>query len=326
MKKLILKSALYIVLILLALEVYVRVFHLTKDYPSRYVDTYGVEKWRPNQSGFSVTGNRKQNFSEYHINASGFNSYREYNPTSSTIEIALVGDSFIEGFHQHYYNSIGKKVENALPDINVYEFGYAGYDFADQLHLVSVYKDLFKDIDHVFLGIKFKNDLLRGSYTVLEERMKLESPMYKNLRKIKILTYAQSIGLLDPVRNAISGIISKLTSGGASQTASPTLSEAEKQKIISKKHQTYLKNFEHLIELYGYDKEKYVLFLDEDDTPKLFLEYLKLNNYKYTSISKALKASKIPTTLIYDKHWNNNGRSIVAKCIVNYYKNNLTKN
>ena len=114
-----------------------------------------LKKWVPNQNGFSVTGNRRQNFSEYKINNSGYNSYREFNPTANKTELALVGDSFIEGFHQNYYNSIGKKIEQQFADIEVYEYGYAGYDFADQLHLVHSYKEQFDHIDQVILGIKF---------------------------------------------------------------------------------------------------------------------------------------------------------------------------
>jgi hypothetical protein len=96
MKKLFLKSLLYLVLIVLVLELLVRIFHLTKDYPVRYVDKFEVEKWVPNQEGYSVTGNRRQNFSKFYINNSGFNSYREFTPSKDKVEIALVGDSFIE--------------------------------------------------------------------------------------------------------------------------------------------------------------------------------------------------------------------------------------
>ena len=143
MKKLFFKSTKYGLLILIGLELIIRGLHLTRDYPVRIIDDKRVEKWKPNQKGFSVTGNRRQNFSEYHINNSGFNSYREFNPTEDKREIALVGDSFIEGFHQDYYNSIEKKIESKIPEIEVYEFGYAGYDFTDQLHLVHVYKNEF---------------------------------------------------------------------------------------------------------------------------------------------------------------------------------------
>jgi hypothetical protein len=320
MKKLFLKCMVYAILIVIALEVYIRVFHLTKDYPSRYIDDYEVEKWVPNQSGYSVTGNRRQNFSEYHINASGFNSYREYNPTKEDVEIALVGDSFIEGFHQNYNNSIGKKVEDQLKDINVYEFGYAGYDFADQLHLVNSYKKEFDLIDHVILGLKFENDLTRGEYNVVKDRMKLETPLYKNLRKIKILAYLQSIGILDPVKKAPGKLIAFFK---GQPELKKEVSDDEKDLIERKNNEIYLENFKKLIDKYGYDKERFILLIDKNATPQFFLEYLENNNFGYVDFSEALTASKTPTTLIYDKHWNNKGRSIIADVIVNHIKKHV---
>lgn len=110
MVRLFLKSFLYLVLILVALELLVRAFHLYPEDSPRFIDNKGVEKRVPNYDGFSVTGNRRQNFSEYHINNQGFNSYREFDPSYDKDELALIGDSFIQGFHQNYYNSIGKKI------------------------------------------------------------------------------------------------------------------------------------------------------------------------------------------------------------------------
>ncbi|GAL67038.1 hypothetical protein [Jejuia pallidilutea] len=319
MKRLFLKCLIYAILIVFALEVYVRAFHLTKDYPSRYIDNYGVEKWVPNQSGFSVTGNRRQNFSEYHINNSGFNSYREYNPTKDKIEVALVGDSFIEGFHQHYYNSIGKKIENRIKDIDVYEFGYAGYDFADQLHLVHSYKKEFDLIDHIIFGLKFENDLTRGEYIVVKDRMRLETPLFKTLREIKILAYAQSIGIIDPVRKAPGKLISFFKGGNKQKTE---LTEEEQLLKDTENNKTYLENFKNLIHLYGYDKRRYTLLIDKSKTPKMFLDYLDNNGFRYIDFSEALEASNKPTDLIYDKHWNNNGRSIIARLIADYINKN----
>ncbi len=315
MKRLFLKCFLYAVLVVFALEVYVRLFHLTKDYPSRYIDKYGVEKWVPNQSGYSVTGNRRQNFSEYHINNSGFNSYQEYKPTKDKIEVALVGDSFIEGFHQNYYNSIGKKIENRVKDIDVYEFGYAGYDFADQLHLVYSYRNEFDLIDHVIFGLKFENDLSRAEYNVVRDRMKLESSLYKNLRKIKILAYLQSIGIIDPVKKAPNRIIAFLK---GKKTSKKEISDEEKVLIEKQNNEKYLNNFKSLVDKYGYDKERFTLLIDKSATPKSFLNHLEKHNFKYLDFSEDLKKSKRPTTLIYDKHWNNNGRSIIANVITKY--------
>ena len=288
-------------------------FHLAKDAPTRYVDEYQVEKWKPNQSGYSVTGNRRQNFSEFHINKFGFNSYREFKSTKDKFEVALVGDSFIEGFHQNYYNSIGKKIENRIDTISVYEYGYAGYDMADQLHLISQYKDQFKYIDIVILGLKYENDLFRDKYKVEKSRMSLESPFNRALKHCKLLVYTKSIGALKPITDFVANL--KNLRKQKNRNVSP------KEVDLDNEVETRIGNLNSLINLYGFNKIKFCFLLDETKTPPKFLDYLKEKNYKYIGIGKKLKGSRKNTTLIYDMHWNNNGRSIVADEIVNYIKN-----
>ncbi|TYP75164.1 hypothetical protein [Aquimarina intermedia] len=314
MKKLFLNLIIYGFLILIMLELLVRVFHLGKDTPTRYVDQYNVEKWMPNQNGFAVTGNRRQNFSEYNINQSGYNSYREFNPTYDKKEIALVGDSFIEGFHQNYYNSIGKKIENLLEDVEVYEYGYAGYDMADQLHLVHAYKDQFDKIDHVIFGIKFSNDLTRGEYSILSERLALESPLNKALKKSKLLVYAKSIGLLDPPKLFIAKL--KNTIFNSQNRKGSKKSPSNKTNT----EQEYLNNFKQLVATYGYDKQRFVLLLNSKETSNIFLKYLDQNGFKYIDFYKRFQASPRPKNLIYDRHWNNYGRTLIAKEIVSHLR------
>ncbi len=314
MKKLFLKSGLYILLILIVLEAIIRVFHLGKDTPTRFLDEYKVEKWVPNQNGFSVTGNRRQNFSEFHINNSGFNSYREFTPTHDQTEIALVGDSFIEGFHQDYYNSIGKKIENNVPGIEVYEYGYAGYDFADQLHLIHSYKKQFDLIDHVILGIKFSNDLTRSEYKVVSGRLALDTPVNRLLKKSKLLVYCKSIGILDPPQE----LLYKIRKFIVSKQPEKQIDEKEALRIKDEKERKYLANFESLINKYGYDKNRFTLLLDSRITSPIFLSYLDQNDFKYIDFSNTFKESKRSTTLIYDRHWNNHGRTLIARAISNY--------
>ena len=300
-------------LLLLMLEVWVRVFHLSKDNPVRFIDDKKVEKWMPNQQGHSVTGNRRQNFSEYSINRSGFNSYREFSPTKEKVEIALVGDSFIEGFHQNYYNSTGKKIENKLPGIEVYEYGYAGYDMADQLHLINAYQDKFDLIDYVILGIKFSNDLGRGSYYNVASRMKFEQPFYRAIRKSKLLVYTQNIGGLDPVRN----LATRILSGGKkknSEKKEPTPEEIRLQD------EEYLKNLKSLMNEFGFDKERFVFLLDSRVTSPVFMDFLHESETKYIDFAYEFSKAKRSTDLIYDKHWNNYGRELIARVITSYIK------
>ncbi len=127
-------------LIFLALELVVRVFHLYTEDPPRFIDEFEVEKRVPGNTGYAVYGNRNQRFSQFRINDQGFNSHRDFLPASDKFEVAITGDSFIEGFHQDVNNSIGNKIEFQLPGIEVYEYGYAGYDLANQMHLIYAYK------------------------------------------------------------------------------------------------------------------------------------------------------------------------------------------
>ncbi|UII76150.1 hypothetical protein LV716_18075 [Flagellimonas sp. HMM57] len=316
MRRLFLKLLGYGFLMLVALELLVRLFYLGKDTPIRIVDENGVEKWQPVQNGFSVTGNRRQNFSAYHINNSGFNSYREYLPTKEKKEIALVGDSFIEGFHQNYYSSTGRKIEQKLPRFEVYEYGYAGYDMADQLHLIHAYKEKFDLIDHVVIGVKFSNDLRRSEYQISQERIKLENPRNRLLKKSKLLVYTQSIGLLDPALRMGSDLINLLKGKSMPSTLG-------KGDVISMKSKDslYLNNFEMLVQKYGFDKDRFVLLLDKDNTSSLFTDYLEANDFSYIDFSKTLKESKKPATLIYDMHWNNHGRNLIAGLIAEYISN-----
>lgn len=322
MKKLFIKSFIYSILILCILEGYIRVFHLTKDFPTRYLDENNVEKWVPNQKGIFVLGNRRENFNAYSINNSGFNSYREFTPSADNVEIALVGDSFIEGFHQQYYNSIGKKIEDLLPDVEVYEYGYAGYDLADQLHLINKYKSQFDLIDHVIIGFKFENDLTRGKYEVLKERLNLESQFNRNIRKIKTIVYLNSIGALDVPRGFVRNFLSLFSKKGNNKVE---LDKTPDPAIKKQSNGLYLENFESLVNTYGFDKSRFKFLLNSEKTPTSFLKYLKSNNYKYIDYASPLSQATKPTTLIYDMHWNNRGRSIIAKVIVENYKLNLTK-
>ena len=314
MKILLKKTILYSICFLVILEILVRIFHLHKDTPKRYVDTFEVEKWLPNQTGFAVTGNRRQNFSEYRINQFGFNSYHEFDPKPDRYEVALVGDSFIEGFHQPYRKSIGTMVEEELDSIQVYEYGYAGYDFADQLHLVHAYDSHFRDIDYIIFGLKFKNDLTRDQYEVQIDRLRLDSPPYSWLKQSKLLVYLQSIGALDPFKNSVAQLSSFTVSFLQPSAEKPALAPTD---TISK-HALYLKNFRTLLKKYPVNLSKIAFMLDTKETPNEFLIYLKTQNIPILNIGEPLSESKMPTTLVYDKHWNYTGRKIVAKTIASY--------
>ena len=292
----------------MSLELLVRVLHLYNERPERYVNQKGIQTWVPGQEGYSVYGNRRQIFTKYRINQSGYNSYREFNPVEDECTLALVGDSFIEGFHQDYNNSIGKKIENLMEDkVQVYEYGHSSNDFADQLQLIETYKDKFELIDFVVLGLKFENDLTRSEYKLIERK-----PVLPILSYSKLYLYMQTIGFLDPLKNKAYTLKEFIQNPGGK----PKKSKNDKKDMYPE----YLKNFQILVENFNYKKSKNIILIDSRITDDRFLEYLNENDFVYIDIGIELEKSKKPTTLIYDQHWNNNGRKIVAKLIADHLR------
>jgi hypothetical protein len=305
------KIVVYSILILLLLEGLVRLFHLQNEVPRRFVDDKGVEMWVPNQTGYSITGNRKQNVGQYHINDFGFNSvHQKYPPKADAFEIALVGDSFIEGFHEDYTNSLGQQIEKSLPKTTVLEFGYGGYDLADELHLIHAYKDLFDKIDYTFIYLRFTDDLDRDAYKE-SSRLSLDTPFRRIAKQIKLLVYLKDIGALDPllqIPSRIKGFIS-----GVKETTSSEAELAAKEKL---KNDVSLENFKILLETYPIDKEKFTFLLDSSLCSLEFLKYLNQNNYNFLDINTVLSKSLRPTTLVYDQHWSTHGRELIAALVV----------
>ena len=317
MKKLLLKTGQYGIFILVALEILTRVFHLYTEDPPRFIDDKLVEKRIPGHQGYAVTGNRNQNFSKFNINQAGFNSHREFLPTKKKKEIALIGDSFIEGFHQDYDDSTGKKVERLLDSTEVYEYGYAGYDLANQMHLIQAYSADFENIDEIIIYLNYESDLQRGAYEPNHERIALlSSTLFKIRDNIKLLAYGSKIGILEPIKRLLTGNDTHTTSLIKEEHDNDAIS----LNIPLSDQKTYLENFKSLVSLYGFNSCKTSILLDSRKTPQSFLAYLNEKKFKYIDYANEFKASEKPVTLIYDHHWNNNGRALIAKVIVEFIK------
>ncbi len=301
------------------MEALVRIFHLYADDPPKMIDEYGVEKRVPGSTGYYVTGNRRQNFSEYAINDSGFNSYREFSPTKDTYEVALIGDSFIEGFHQDYSASLGKKIEELMPGIQVYEYGYTGSSMAYQMHLVDAYQETLIDVDKIILYMKFKNDFdsaqHKADYALID---KLNSPLFQIRKECKLWVYGSRHGLVAPIKKVASGILYGINYlRGRSEVEIPPYQPSPVSARIA--------NFQKLMETYGFNKEKTVLLLDSRVTDTKFLDFCISNGIEYIDFSKGFKRAKKPVTLIYDMHWNDYGRSLIAEDIANFLKQDFKK-
>ena len=179
---------------------------------------------------------------------------------------------------------------------------------------MSAYKEQFDLIDYNIIYLKFDNDLLRDSYK--PDQYWIDSQYFLSSRigkKVKLLEYLNSIGAFEALRDIKRQLLSIVRNNKNSQEKTTT-----NNKNLEAKRTKYLNNFKKITKTYGFDKTKTVFLLDSRSTSKPFLDYCDLMNYKYIDFGKAFEESKTPTTLIYDMHWNNNGRSIIASAIAEY--------
>ncbi len=303
MKKLFLKLSLYGFITFVVLEVLVRIFHLYSETPMRYIDEYGVEKRVPNQIGTNVTGNRRQHVTDFRINENGFNTIRKEISSNDKFKIALVGDSFIEGFHQDYKNSLGRMIEEEMDSVEVYEYGCGGYDMADQLHMINAYKEDFEKIDLIIINFKYENDLERANYTPNHDRIaNLNSPIKAIRRNSKILNYLGSLGLINKLNKFFLDKKSVLT-----ETKTAIKYNCLKADSIK------IENFKNLMDDYGAYKDKMRLLLNSNKTSPDFLAYCHKTKVDYIDYARTFALAEKEVNLIYDKHWNTYGRTLIAK-------------
>ncbi|KAB7530481.1 hypothetical protein F8C76_02955 [Flagellimonas olearia] len=286
------------------MEVLVRLFHLYNDTPDWNLAKDNTYKRVPGQTGYAVYGNRRQVMAPYRINSSGYNSFRDFDPVEDEIEIAIFGDSFIEGFHQDYRNSLGKKVERGLSNVQVYEYGHSNFDLADVMYLVNTNTSDMDKIDFIVYAIDYEYDLMRDTYKVVPRKV-----VFPLLRHSKFLVYLLDIGMIDQIKK----VLRKWNVGQAPR-------EGVGKKID--RDSLFLHNFKTLTNKYGLEKKKVAFLLDGRHTSDQFLKYLSDNGIQIIDYGLAFQVSEdqgVPTTLIYDQHWNDHGRELIAEQIIDYF-------
>ena len=155
MKKLIINLFIFFVVFIGLFEIFLKVFGLATDVPFSHLFDNGYVLYKADQEGKFVRGSRGEVSTAFHINQTGWNSVVEYGaPDSSTL--AIIGDSYIEGFYVDVDRSIGRKIELLTNNrYKVHEYGIAGANIHD-------YRVLFEDLkakgySDIFISIGTKD-------------------------------------------------------------------------------------------------------------------------------------------------------------------------
>ena len=271
-------------------ELICQLFPIVSDIPIKG-NRDGFYSLKENQSGTYIRGKLPRWLNaEYSINNDGFNSSKDYFfDTNLKSKIALLGDSFVEGFQVDVTESIGRLVEDLKLNYEVYEFGISGFNFYDYQELYQKYN--LQNFKKVFI-ILDRNDILttKSDKKVFTKTIELKEKIFR-----KIYNRALFFKYL----NFNHGIIREI------QTIYRTFNSINSTLDFSNKKQTppldinqFIKS-NHNIEL--------ILKSKKDTLLKSFYPDLDFIN-----INEDLR----PIDFGFDKHWNLNGRKNVANTIV----------
>ena len=300
MKKFLIYSAVWLLLVVVSLEISLRVFGLAaQTMPTKNVDNNYV--FEPGKSGFWVRGGLKEINSYYAINKQGFNSIVDYTDLDNkNLNIALIGDSYIQGFHTDANYSIGRQLEDMLgPNVVVYEFGRAGGNIVDY---GLVYEEYVKNkkYDFIFILATDKDLALeKASFMGKGNRVPkkdLTRKIYDNVHLLRYLNINHGLGVhFNKLINNGPDSIDRIHNNNLSSD------------IITK--ESYLNSVnEDALKLLPED----VIFLYEGG--RLDDVFIENSDFKF----KKVIHSKTPKDHGLDAHWNINGRYNCAKSMAEF--------
>ena len=177
MKKFLSDIIIILILTIVIGEIISRGFELQSE-NIRYIgkDNEGFYSNRPNNSGEFVFGKFPTVYkTKFRFNDLGFNSKLDFNQLNdSLVNVAFLGDSFVESYHVDYNNSLSSLMMEKHTNFQSFDFGISGYTINDYMDIYKKYN--LENFKYIFL-ILSQNDI-----TNERSRLKynLEKEKYRN--------------------------------------------------------------------------------------------------------------------------------------------------
>lgn len=176
MKRFIRDIIISISLIIIIAELTARFFELKSQYTDLISKDYeGFYSLKPNSKGNFVFGKMPVvNRTKYNINDIGFNTslnYEDFN--DEKINVAFVGDSFVESFNVNYFDSFSSILMNESTLFQSYDFGVGSYNLEDYIWIYKKFN--LEKFDYVFFVVNrgdLSNFPARKKYNPLKEKFR----------------------------------------------------------------------------------------------------------------------------------------------------------
>lgn len=259
----------------------------------------GNQLWKPGADSVWVKGGLGEIKARYRINRDGWNSIIDYQkdyPDSQ--KIAIIGDSYIEGFHVDAANSIGRQFEQ-LSELSyrVHEYGKSGGNIVDFSKIYKEYNlDRFKK---VFVFVTDEDLFDKRAAFMRVSAPAANDGLFRELyAAIPLLRYLNiNHGLMHNLKNLPNKPFKNINADQGSK--------AEK-KIKKHTINTDALNVFNINTIFIYERS--------------LLSDTLLWQLPHNSV--AINPVLLPDNYGFDKHWNINGRKNCAIAIYQYLNNN----
>jgi hypothetical protein len=295
------KIALYLVLLIFILELMIRAFRLTPEIPHRTIDSNGIQKYKTNQSGYFNSKSKEK----WLINEFGWAGVAQ---TQTDTIFSIIGDSFIENFHNPLSCHQGSYLKALLPQYSFFEAGRSGMSFIENLEVTKHLDSLIAPKEHfIYLNnsdfsesiLEIKKHTDRSQFSVKSNKTikgKLKgSALKKILYNIKILhyfylNYPNDIQSTEDIKFNV------------------RLSNSEKNSNIL----YFNKFFEFCVNNYEIDN---IILVLHPETDNLFVELCKKYNFQIIELNSLdYKSWKFDN----DSHWNCFGHKSASSQVYNW--------
>ncbi len=284
MKKFTLEIIIILSISIITGEIVCRSLPIVSDIPIK-VERDGLYQLKKNQKGKYIKGKFPRWLkANYSINNLGFNSSKEYFfDKTSKLKIAIIGDSFVEGFQVDVEKSIGRQMESLNSKISVYELGLSGFNFLNYKEIYEKYKlssfdqvFIIMDIDDV-MASEPEKQIYNNSLRLKELFFRV---IYNKFYLFKYINFNHSI-----IRKFL-GLINKFYKNESINNNTPfditpfVLLNSNIKLVVKSKNDLILQKY--------YPELKFI----------------------------SIKEDYLPKDFGFDKHWNLNGRKNVANTLL----------
>lgn len=130
MKQFLIKIVFFIFFLCIISEILIRIFHLVPDIPERFIDEYGIQRYKPGQSGFYTKAKEK-----WKVNSFG---WLGVSSISKDTIISIIGDSYIENIMNPIECNQGSILKSLFPNYSFFEAGRSGVTFIEAMEISKI--------------------------------------------------------------------------------------------------------------------------------------------------------------------------------------------